>query len=324
MVTGVDLVALQLQVAAGEPLGFTQQQVQRRGHAIECRINAEDPAQGRFLPSPGTITRLHPADGPGVRTDAGYADGDTVSQYYDNLVAKIITWGPDRGAARRRMIRALEETEVDGVATNIPAHLAILTHPDFAASRHSTRWVEESLDLSHVTAAPRPAPPRATAVTPPAADTGPDTGVAAAAAAATGPAPTQDGEGRVLREVEAEVNGHRYQVKLWVPELAGATGPASPGGGSVTRAARAVPARRPPSGATGGAGTGTITVPMQGTIVKVLVKEGDEVDVGQAVCVLEAMKMENNVNADRAGTVTEIRVAAGDAVGPGDVIAVIE
>jgi acetyl-CoA/propionyl-CoA carboxylase biotin carboxyl carrier protein len=148
--------------------------------------------------------------------------------------------------------------------------------------------------------------------------------VAAAAAAATGPAPTQDGEGRVLREVEAEVNGHRYQVKLWVPELAGATGPASPGGGSVTRAARAVPARRPPSGATGGAGTGTITVPMQGTIVKVLVKEGDEVDVGQAVCVLEAMKMENNVNADRAGTVTEIRVAAGDAVGPGDVIAVIE
>jgi acetyl-CoA/propionyl-CoA/long-chain acyl-CoA carboxylase, biotin carboxylase, biotin carboxyl carrier protein len=324
MVTGVDLVALQLQVAAGEPLGFTQQQVQRRGHAIECRINAEDPAQGRFLPSPGTITRLHPADGPGVRTDAGYADGDTVSQYYDNLVAKVITWGPDRGAARRRMIRALEETEVDGVATNIPAHLAILTHPDFAASRHSTRWVEETLDLSHLTAAPRPAPPEAAAVTPPAADTGPDTAVAAAATAATGPAPTQDGEGRVLREVEAEVNGRRYQVKLWVPELAGTPAAASPGGASVTRATRATPARRPPAGATGGAGTGTITVPMQGTIVKVLVKEGDDVDVGQAVCVLEAMKMENNVNADRAGTVTEIRVAAGDAVGPGDVIAVIE
>ncbi|HEY1633746.1 MAG TPA: acetyl-CoA carboxylase biotin carboxylase subunit [Acidimicrobiales bacterium] len=322
MVTGVDLVALQLQVAAGEPLGFTQQQVQRRGHAIECRINAEDPAQGRFLPSPGTITRLHTADGPGVRTDAGYADGDTVSQYYDNLVAKVITWGPDRGAARRRMIRALEETEIDGVATNISAHLAILTHPDFAASRHSTRWVEESLDLSHVQAAPRPAPPEAAPVGPAAGDTSPDAAVAATAA--TGPVPAQDGEDRVLREVEAEVNGRRYQVKLWVPELAGAPSSASPAVGAATRATRAAPARKPPAGATGGAGTGTITVPMQGTIVKVLVKEGDEVDVGQAVTVLEAMKMENNINADRAGTVTEIRVAAGDAVGPGDVIAVIE
>ncbi len=322
MVTGIDLVALQLQVAAGEPLGFTQQQVQHRGHAIECRINAEDPAQGRFLPSPGTIARLHPADGPGVRTDAGYADGDTVSQYYDNLVAKVITWGPDRGAARRRMIRALEETEIDGVATNIPAHLAILTHPDFAASRHSTRWVEESLDLSRVAAAPRPAPPEPAAVSPAAEDTA--AAATVAAAAATGQSPTQDGEGRVLREVEAEVNGRRYQVKLWVPELAGAQAMASPTSGAATRATRGAPARKPPPGATGGVGTGTITVPMQGTIVKVLVKEGDEVDVGQPVCVLEAMKMENNVNADRAGTVTEIRVASGDAVGPGDVIAVIE
>ncbi len=321
MVTGVDLVALQLQVAAGEPLGFSQQQVQRRGHSIECRINAEDPAQGRFLPAPGTITRLHTADGPGVRTDAGYADGDTVSQYYDNLVAKVVTWGPDRGAARRRMIRALEETEIEGVATNIPAHLAILTHPDFAASRHSTRWVEERLDLSHV-ASPRPAPPQPVAPTPAAGGTAPEAGVAAAAA--TSQTPTQNGEGRVLREVEAEVNGRRYEVKLWVPELAGASSTGSPTGGTLSRAARATPARKPPPGATGGAGTGTITVPMQGTIVKVLVKEGDEVDVGQAVCVLEAMKMENNINADRAGRVTEIRVASGDAVGPGDVIAVIE
>ncbi|TMM15124.1 MAG: acetyl-CoA carboxylase biotin carboxylase subunit [Actinobacteria bacterium] len=331
MVTGVDLVALQLQVAAGEPLGFTQQQVQRRGHSIECRINAEDPAQGRFLPSPGTITKLHTADGPGVRTDAGYADGDTVSQYYDNLVAKLVTWGPDRGAARRRMIRALEETEIEGVVTNIAAHLAILTHPDFAASRHSTRWVEESLDLSRVEAPQRPSPPKEAAAAPPA-----DAGVveasevgsaagAAAAAATSQPSPAQDGQGRVLREVEAEVNGRRYQVKLWVPELAEAPASSSLTGSPASRATRPGPARtRPPAGATGGAGTGTITVPMQGTIVKVLVKEGDEVDVGQAVCVLEAMKMENNVNADRAGTVTEIRVASGDAVGPGDVIAMIE
>jgi acetyl-CoA/propionyl-CoA carboxylase biotin carboxyl carrier protein len=329
MVTGVDLVALQLQIAAGEPLGFTQQQVQRRGHAIECRINAEDPAHGRFLPSPGTITKLHTADGPGVRTDAGYADGDTVSQYYDNLVAKLITWGPDRGAARRRMIRALEETEIEGVATNIPAHLAILTHPDFAASRHSTRWVEESLDLSRVESPPRvsaeaPAPQAAPAS--PAAEAAAGAAAAGAVtAAATTPETPPAQDGRVLREVEAEVNGRRYQVKLWVPELADAPGSSSLTSGPVSRATRPGPTRaRPPAGATGGAGTGTITVPMQGTIVKVLVKEGDEVDVGQTVCVLEAMKMENNVNADRAGTVTEIRVASGDAVGPGDVIAVIE
>jgi len=331
MVTGVDLVALQLQVAAGEPLGFTQQQVQRRGHSIECRINAEDPAQGRFLPSPGTITKLHTADGPGVRTDAGYADGDTVSQYYDNLVAKLVTWGPDRGAARRRMIRALEETEIEGVVTNIPAHLAILTHPDFAASRHSTRWVEESLDLSRVEAPQRPSPPKEAAAAPPAhagvveaSEVGSAAG-AAAAAATSQPSPAQDGQGRVLREVEAEVNGRRYQVKLWVPELAEAPASSSLTGSPASRATRPGPARtRPPAGATGGAGTGTITVPMQGTIVKVLVKEGDEVDVGQAVCVLEAMKREDNVNADRAGTVTEVRVAAGEAVGPGDVIAVID
>jgi acetyl-CoA/propionyl-CoA carboxylase biotin carboxyl carrier protein len=325
MVTGVDLVALQLQVASGEPLGFTQQEIQRRGHAIECRINAEDPAHGRFLPSPGTITRLHTADGPGVRTDAGYADGDTVSQYYDNLVAKVITWGPDRGAARRRMIRALEETEIDGVATNITAHLAILTHPDFAATRHSTRWVEETLDLSRVEAPSRPAPPEAA---PAAAEVEAEAGTAeptiGGVAAAARSVPAQDGEGRVLREVEAEVNGRRYQVKLWVPDSADATS-GSLAVAAESRATRPGPSRtRPPSGATGGAGTGTITVPMQGTIVKVLVKEGDEVDLGQAVCVLEAMKMENNVNADRAGTVTEIRVASGDAVGPGDVIAVIE
>jgi len=287
MVVGMDLVELQLRIAAGEPLGFTQDDIERRGHAIECRINAENPARGRFLPSPGRITRLRRPDGFGVRTDAGYEDGDTVSQYYDNLVAKLVVWGSDREHARRRMLRALAEMEVEGVATTIPAHVAILSHPDFAEGTHSTRWVEERLDLSGVDATPAAAPE----------------------------APPE--EGRVLREVDAEVDGRRYKVKLWVPDV----GPAVVAGG-----AGAAPRRPRPSAAShgGGGASGDVTVPMQGTIVKVLVAVGDTVELGQTVCVLEAMKMENNINAERPGTVKEIRVKPGDTVGGGDVVAVIE
>jgi acetyl-CoA/propionyl-CoA carboxylase biotin carboxyl carrier protein len=293
LVTGLDLVALQLSVAAGEPIPFSQEELlaRRHGHAIECRINAEDPAGGRFLPSPGTITRMRVAGGWGVRTDAGYEDGDTVSQYYDNLVAKLVVWGDDREHARRRMLRALSETVVEGVATTIPAHLAILRHPDFAAARHSTRWVEERLDLSGVQSAPL----------------------------ADAPAPEEEGA-RVLREVDAEVDGRRYRVKLWVPDVAGvaAGGAPEPGG------RRAAAPRPRGGGATIAGGDGTVSVPMQGTIVKVLVAIGDEVEVGQTICVLEAMKMENPINADRAGTVEELRVQPGDALGAGDVVAVIK
>jgi acetyl-CoA/propionyl-CoA carboxylase biotin carboxyl carrier protein len=290
LVTGLDLVALQLRVAAGEPLGLSQSDIGPFGHAIEVRINAEDPSGGRFTPSPGTITRFRTPAGPGVRIDAGYEAGDTVSQFYDNLVAKLVVWGPDREAARRRMLRALEETEVRGVATTIPAHVAILSHPDFAHATHSTNWVEQTLDLSGLR------------IEDPAEPESPD-----------------DETPRVLRDVTAEVDGRRYEVKLWVPDLG--TVVAAPGGGVTNRGG--APKRRTHAVASA-VGSGSVTVPMQGTIVKVLVGVGDSVEVGQTICILEAMKMENAVNADKSGVIKEIRVAAGDSVGGGDIVAIIE
>ncbi|HEY5164513.1 MAG TPA: acetyl-CoA carboxylase biotin carboxylase subunit, partial [Acidimicrobiia bacterium] len=166
MVTGLDLVAEQLRVADGEALSFTQESVQRDGHSIECRINAEDPSRG-FLPSPGTITRLRVPGGPGVRWDAGYEEGDTISQYYDNLVGKLVVWGPDRDGARHRMLRALGEIDIEGIHTTTPAHRVLIAHPDFAAGHHSTKWVEEELDEAIFATAPTPA------VESPPADDGP-------------------------------------------------------------------------------------------------------------------------------------------------------
>jgi acetyl-CoA/propionyl-CoA carboxylase biotin carboxyl carrier protein len=287
MIVGLDLVELQLRVAAGEPLGVAQDDIVRRGHAIECRINAENPAGGRFLPSPGTITRFRRPDGFGTRVDAGYDEGDTVSQYYDNLIAKLVVWGEDREHARRRMLRALRETEIAGVATTIPAHLAILEHPDFAATAHSTKWVEEKLDLSDVTG-----PPKVEAEEP-------------------------SQPGLVQRDVDVEVDGRRFNVRLWVPDVATV---AAPAGQLAPRPRR----ERGHAAATGGAaGADQVRVPMQGTILKVLVAVGDAVEVGQAVCVLEAMKMENQINAERSGTIAEVKVKVGDTVGAGDVVVVI-
>jgi acetyl-CoA/propionyl-CoA carboxylase biotin carboxyl carrier protein len=295
LVFGRDLVALQLRVASGEPLGFSQSDVTPNGHAIEIRLNAENPAGGRFLPSPGTITRFERPDGFGVRVDAGYGPGDTVSQYYDNLIAKLIVWGRDREEARRRALRALRETVIEGPATTIPADIAILEHADFQAIRHSTNWVENGLDLSGVSSSTTPSEPAA--------------------------------EGLVRRDVDVEVDGRRFSVKLWVPEADGtvqAQGGLAP---SQQRAGGTRPGRpRVSSGGHqhgAGGGSGQVSVPMQGTIVKVLVAVGDTVEAGQAVTVLEAMKMENNITAETSGTVTEVKVAPGDSVGAGDVVVVI-
>jgi acetyl-CoA/propionyl-CoA carboxylase biotin carboxyl carrier protein len=196
LVTGIDLVEAQLRVAAGEPLWFSQDDVTITGHAIEIRINAEDPAEGKFLPAPGTITELVAPGGFGTRFDTGYASGDEISQFYDNLVGKLVCWGHDRPTAIGRTLRALDELTVDGVATTIPADIAILSHPDFAAVTHSTKWVENTLDLTGVTS--------------------------------TGGGADTDAEERVRRDVPVEVNGRRYSVSVWVPESAGAAAPAGP------------------------------------------------------------------------------------------------
>ena len=283
LVSGVDLVREQIRVAAGEKLSFSQSDVEQRGHAIEVRINAEDPAGGRFLPSPGTLSELRIPDGFGVRWDGGYEAGDTVSQFYDNLVGKLIVWGSDRDTAISRMRSALTELEVGGIATTAAAHSAILASTDFQAGEHSTKWVEETLDLSDVSGSPKDAPEAA------------------------------DEEPLTRKDVVLEVNGKRFEVAAWVPETAGAV--ATP---------KSSKPRRSASNAGSSAGSGQVAVPMQGTIVKVLVEVGQEVAEGEAVVVLEAMKMENNINADKSGTVTELKVSPGDTVGAGDVVVVIE
>jgi acetyl-CoA/propionyl-CoA carboxylase biotin carboxyl carrier protein len=282
VITGIDLVEWQIRVASGEELPMTQKEVaaRRDGHGIEVRINAENPAGGKFLPSPGTITKLTTPDGFGTRFDGGYEAGDTVSQFYDNLVGKLIVWGKDRETAIARTIRALDEMVVEGVHTTIPADRAILAHPDFAAVTHSTKWVEETLDLSNLTSS-----------------------------SGSGEAPE---DGLVERSTTVEVNGKRFDVKMWVPETTG-----------VVAKKSKKPARAGGSSGSGG-GSGEVAAPMQGTIVKVNVEVGQTVAIGDSVVVLEAMKMENQIAAEKAGKVTKVNVKQGDTVGSGDVLVVIE
>ena len=283
VVTGLDLVEWQLRIASGEPFNFTQDEVRREGHAIEVRINAEDPADGKFIPTPGTITRFDQPSGPGVRFDAGYGAGDTISQYYDNLIAKLIVWGPDRERARRRMLRAIEETTIEGVATTLAADVVILTDERFVQGTHSTNWVESELDFTTL----------------------PEVVTAAVSV----------GDGQVRKDVTAEVNGRRVTVALWVPEF--------DEGLPRAQSTAAKPRRQHHPGVLG-SGSASVIVPMQGTIVKVNVEVGQQVEAGDTVVILEAMKMENLVNAEKSGVVVSVNVAAGDSVSAGDTVVVVE
>ncbi|HZQ16083.1 MAG TPA: acetyl-CoA carboxylase biotin carboxylase subunit [Gaiellaceae bacterium] len=279
VVAGVDIVRAQVQIAAGERLQFTQDHIHLQGHAIECRINAEDPSNG-FLPSPGTITVYREPAGPGVRVDSGVEAGSEVSPLYDPMIAKLIVRGADREDAIGRMLRALGEYRIGGVKTLIGFHRALLSHPCFRAGQ-TCHGIVESAELAA----------RAEEL---AVDPGSDGRVPARA---------------MERVAEAEVDGRRVQVKVLVPE---------PGYRELAR-------RRRERVAAGGAGGGsdTVTSPMQGTVLDVKVADGDEVAAGQVVCIVEAMKMENEVTAHRAGTVAELSVVPGQPISIGQAICVI-
>lgn len=311
LVTGVDLVAEQLRIAAGAPLSVQREQLAARGHAVELRINAEDPTDGLFRPTPGTLHDLRPPLGFGTRFDSGYECGDTVSGHYDGLIGKLIVHAPDRPAALARARRALSELRVHGVATTRPAHEAVLRHPVFTADAHFTTWLETDDELRAALAAPAPGGP--------ASDPGREPGPEDSHGRNRGAAASGD-------RAVVTVGGREY----WVPYI-----PQGPTGGSATTAMAGTPPPAapppPPSAASrrrgsgmAGAGDGVVRAPMQGTITHLPAGVGTEVAAGDVVCVLEAMKMENPVTAGKAGQVAEIRVAVGAAVSPGDSLVIVE
>jgi len=284
LVAGLDLVREQLLIAAGEPLSLRQEEVRLTGHAIECRINAEDVARG-FLPAPGRITAYREPAGPGIRVDSGVVAGSEISPLYDPMIAKVIAHGQDREHARRRMLRALDEFTIEGVPTLLGFHKALLAHPCFVEGAtcrgvvESESLAESAVSLSHST-----------------------TTIDAAS----------DGAGPRLRPRtrDVEVDGRRFAVKVLVRE---------PPWRELARKRRERAARH-----AAGGGADAVESPMQGTVLAVRVSEGDGVEIGQLLCIIEAMKMENEVHAPRAGTIARLSIADGEAVTAGQTICVIE
>jgi acetyl-CoA/propionyl-CoA carboxylase biotin carboxyl carrier protein len=282
-VTGLDLVREMFRIADGEELGYDDPPI--TGHSIEFRINAEDPGRG-FLPAPGTLTRWHVPSGPGVRVDGGYDQGETVPGSFDSLVAKLIVSGRDRTQALERSRRALREFVVEGMPTVLPFHAAVVADPAFTGTGEDgftvhTRWIETEYDNQ--------VPPY------------------------DGAAETAEADGR--ERVTVEVGGKRLEVVL--PAGLGAQS----GGGAAGIGTRKKPARRAGSSGKGAAASGdSLTSPMQGTIVKLAVAEGATVAAGDLIVVLEAMKMEQPLNAHKAGTVTGLSAEVGATVAAGAVI----
>ena len=292
LVTGIDIVKEGIRVAAGEPLSISQDEVLLRGHAIECRINAED-ASKNFAPAPGAIGAYREPSGPGVRVDSGVGPGSEITPMYDPMVAKLIVWDLDRRQATARMLRALREFEIEGLKTLLPFHEAILQSKQWADAETCRDLVEDRNWLMALA----PATPQTSA-------------------------PDAEDEDTVEQSYTVEVSGKRFDVKVIGPSLRG--GAQSSNGSAGTASGARKPPRRERASRAGGAGGGdTLSSPLQGTVLKVAVEKGAAVEEGALVCVIEAMKMENEIIAHKAGTVADLPIAVGAAVASGDTLAVI-
>jgi acetyl-CoA/propionyl-CoA carboxylase, biotin carboxylase, biotin carboxyl carrier protein len=287
MTTGVDIVKEGIRAAAGEQLAVRQEDVVLRGHAIECRINAED-ASKNFAPAPGKIGAYSEPKGPGVRVDSGVGAGGEVSPMYDPMVAKLIVWDADREQATRRMLRALEEYEIEGLKTLIPFHQALLATEQWAKGDTCRELLEDKAWLKTL-AFEKPA------------------------------SKEEDEPEKVEQTYTVEVSGQRFDVKVVGPPLGGdvALNGSAPSG-------QAAPKRSARAKSSSAGGPDTIESPLQGNMWKVLVKQGDVVAEGQILCIIEAMKMENEITAHKAGTIAELPIVEGEPINAGAPIAVIK
>jgi len=287
MTSGIDIVKTGIRVAAGEPLPFTQADVVLRGHAIECRINAEDAAK-RFLPDPGRIATYREPSGPGVRVDSGVAAGSEISQNYDPMIAKLIVWDSDRAAATKRMLRALGEFEITGLRTLIPFHRRLLATEQWERGETCRDLLEDDAWLATI---------------------------------GTEETATADGaaQQRVTLDYTVEVSGRRFDVRV----SGSASGPAG-NSGPTGAPARPRSARTPRGSGSGADGDDVLRSPMQGTVLKIAVETGAKVEPGALIAVVEAMKMENEITAHKAGTIAALPISVGSSVASGDALAVIE
>ncbi|MHB1467842.1 MAG: acetyl-CoA carboxylase biotin carboxylase subunit [Solirubrobacteraceae bacterium] len=289
MTTGIDIVKEGIRAAAGESLAVSQDDVRLRGHSIECRINAED-ASRNFAPAPGKIGAYEEPRGPGVRVDSGVGAGGEVSPMYDPMVAKLIVWDADRAQATRRMLRALDEYEIEGLTTLIPFHKALLASEQWAEGQTCRDLIEDKKWLKTL-------------------------------AQERGALDDEAGE-KVERSYTVEVSGKRFDVRVVGPPgdpgaIAAASNGSSPAG-------RAAPKRSSRSSRGAGAGgPDMIPSPLQGNMWKVLVKQGDAVEEGQLLCIIEAMKMENEITAHKAGVIVELPISEGAPIAAGAPIATI-
>jgi acetyl-CoA/propionyl-CoA carboxylase biotin carboxyl carrier protein len=300
-ITGIDIVKWQIRVAQGEEMGFAQDDVEVRGHAMEFRINAENAAE-EFAPATGgSLDVYDPPGGVGVRMDDALRQGDDLVTDYDSMIAKLIVSGEDREEVIERGKRALAEFDIEGIVTVIPFHRLMLEDEQFVTGRHTTKYLDNTLDPERIDEAQ--------------AKWGTETTT------------TENEEEVTEREFTVEVNGKRFEVDLeerGAPAIDVEAAASGGGGGTQPR-----PERAGPGGDDGGASATSaegqeVTAEMQGTILDVNVAEGDEVEAGDVLLVLEAMKMENDIVAESGGTVTEIAIAEGDSVDMGDPLVVID